>query len=71
MPKTKPWYQSVTIWINLLLAAFAFFNEVAPIVGMSPSVVALVAAGANLILRLKTDSSILPAGITPADDVNS
>jgi len=49
----KPW-QSKTLWVNLLLAALAFF----PQVSVSPEIVGVVFTVANFILRLVTKKPI-------------
>jgi len=54
----KPWYQSWTIWFNLLVFAIAVIHQLAGIIPISPVVLGYADVIGNILLRFKTDSGI-------------
>jgi hypothetical protein len=54
----KPWYQSRTIWINLLTAALELSGALSGIA--PPGVLQLTTNALNVIVRFLTNQSILP-----------
>ena len=51
---SKSIFASKTLWANILMAALAFLNSHAQTLPLSPDVLALIMAGANIGLRLLT-----------------
>jgi hypothetical protein len=65
-PKSKPWWKSKTVWLNLaaiLQASAAGLNEFLPVAAplIEPTtmvVLQLIFGAANIVLRSVTDSAI-------------
>ena len=56
--KEKKWWQSKTLWSNLLLGVAAFFPSVQAF--LSPEIIAGIFAGVNALLRIfGTDSALI------------
>jgi hypothetical protein len=61
----KPWYQSKTIWLNIISGIVAILTQANIIAILPPSklpLVAAITAVANIVLRLITDTTI---GVKP------
>ena len=57
--QTKPWYNSWTVWFNVVLATIAFIQSLSGIVPIPANIVASVAIIGNLLLRFKTSSGLV------------
>ena len=58
MKDSKPWYKSLTIWSNLILAILGAVPDVTAKVAANPVVAASIAAVVNILLRFKTDGPV-------------
>ena len=56
---TKFWYQSWTVWFNVLLAAIAFIQTLGGIVPIPTTILADIAILGNFLLRFKTNTGIV------------
>ena len=56
--QTKKWYQSWTVWFNIILLGVDFMNSLAQFVPIPPGVLASVAMVGNILLRFKTTKAI-------------
>ena len=54
----KPFWKSWTVWFNVALLAIDFINQLAKIIPIPLSTLALVGILGNILLRFKTDSGI-------------
>lgn len=61
MNNSKPWYTSWTIWFNVIFALGTFIDTIAPIVPFPSWFLVGAAAVSNILLRFKTNTSLLPA----------
>jgi hypothetical protein len=57
---SKKWWQSKTIWTNLIMAVAAFIPSVNAWIVANPTMIALAFVIINLILRAVTKSAIDP-----------
>lgn len=57
--ESKKWWQSWTIWFNILLAVGDFVNALMQIVPLPAGLVTYLGVIGNILLRLKTSKSIL------------
>lgn len=58
--KTTPWYKSLTLWSNLLIAVLAAADTLSQQNLLDPKVYIYITVGVNLVLRLfKTDSKLV------------
>lgn len=56
----KAWYQSKTLWVNIIIALLAIVSEVSQVfpVSQNPMVWTLITSVLNIILRLITGQPI-------------
>lgn len=54
----KKWYQSYTIWFNLVLLALDVINQLSQIIPLPVGFLTTVGILGNLLLRIKTSSGI-------------
>jgi hypothetical protein len=55
----KPWYTSMTIWANALMAVLTVIQpQVTSFVEAHPGASAVIAAVSNLLLRMRTDKPL-------------
>lgn len=54
----KPWYKSLTIWVNLVILVLTFVGDVSKLIPEIASVAGYAAALLNIVLRFKTAVAI-------------
>ena len=55
----KQWYQSWTIWFNIIIVIATTINELAQIVPIDPRLIEGVTLIGNVMLRFKTTQGII------------
>jgi hypothetical protein len=57
--KIKPWYTSLTVWSNILIAVLAAVDALSAANLLRPQAYIYITVGVNLLLRIfKTDSKL-------------
>ena len=56
--ETKKWYQSLTIWFNIILIVLEAINQMAQFIPIPPGIISIVGNLLNIGLRFKTTNSI-------------
>jgi len=54
----KKWYQSWTIWFNIIMLVLDFVNQLAQFIPMPAGVITAIGSIANILLRFKTITPI-------------
>lgn len=63
----KKWYQSKTIWFNLITIALGIFGVINDVYSIDPKLLALINGIGNVFLRFLTDQKI-SLGPVPAEE---
>ena len=59
MAETKPWYQSKTIWVNVLMFILTLAqSDLFLSFNLDPKIIAAVIGGVNFVLRLITTTPV-------------
>lgn len=52
--QTKQWYQSVTVWFNIVMILVATIQSLSSFIPLNPEFLLYVAGAGNFFLRFKT-----------------